>query len=217
MSDDWNIRAFYKEHQKNEDAAFRQSTGLSIRRSFQQYSEGSGGQEVFLLKLNYRRKCIGVELQQSISYLLPVNQQEALLFVFDDSLMPIIEVLSNFSEHRIKVYAKYVPSLINAFSYASQGLFSNVSIFVEEKKLCFAKIINYPLIEKVADADIITPELIKEIICLVEYRNICEEEVISFKGFSSKEEKEIIAKEVFSIIKKGLRIIRFTDYISSIS
>lgn len=212
---DFNVRAFYKETKAKEEVEFSQRMGMSIRNVFQQYNEGSENEEIFALKTISNRECFGIEFQGSISYLLPVSHHEILIFIFDRSLMPIIEVLSNWTNPRIEMYGKHTPSLLNGISNAIQGNYTDVSIFVDEDMLCFAKQIEYSLFDNIKDGYIADYSLIEEVLALVLYRNKCSEEIISFDGFSSKEENEIVLKEGLAIVKKGLKYIRFMDFFSN--
>lgn len=212
---DFDIRAFYKESKAKEEKTFTQRTGLSIRHSFEQYNSGTDREEVFAVKTNSKKECFGIEFHGSISYMLPVSYNEVVLLIFDESLMPIINELSNWSEPRLKVFGKHVPSLMTALTNAVQGELYDFGIFVDEEMLCFAKQIEYPLFDKIDEGYIAEPELIGEVLSLVNYRNQCTEEITSFAGFTSKEENEIALKEGFTLVKKGFRYMRLMDYVST--
>lgn len=215
MSGSFNIRKFYKESKSKEEEEFCKGSGMSIRYSFQQYNEGGDNEEVFVVKSLSQKTCFGIEFHGSISYLLPINRQEAILLIFDESLMTVVEELSNWSESRLSVYERYAPLLITSMLNASQGKLATLGIFIDEEMLCFAKQIKYPIFDKIKDGYIVEPELINKILALVQYRNLCVEEVTSFDGFSDREEKEIVIKEGISIVKKGLRYKKFMDFVIS--
>lgn len=212
---DFDIRAFYKESKAREENSFSQKTGMSIRHSFQQYNAGADNEVVFALKTISKRECFGIEFHGSISYMLPINHEEVLLFIFDGSLMSVINELSNWSEPRLDVYSKHTPSLTDAMMNAVQGELYDFCVFVDEEMLCFAKQIEYPLFDKINEGYIVDPEIMGEILSLVQYRNQCVEEIFSFNGFTSVEEKKIALKEGFSFVKKGLRYMRFIDFMST--
>lgn len=214
MSESFNIREFYKESVAKEEADFINSTGLSIRHCFQQYNKGGDNEEVFAVKTFSKKNCFGLEFCGSISYLVPINYSEVLLFIFDRSLMPVINTVSNWSEPRIKKYGEYIPSLMNAMENAFNGDLSTIGIFVDEDMLCFAKQIEYHLFEKIGEGYIAEPSLFTEVLSLVQYRNTCAEEITSFNGFTAQDENEIAFKEVVSSVKKGLRYMRLMNYIS---
>lgn len=216
IMNNFNIRSFYKEREANKEKAFTENTGLSIRHSFQQYNEGTDSDDVFAVKTSSKKVCFGVEFHGSISYLLPASHEKVLVFIFDKSFMPIINAISSWSEYRIKVFGKHIPSMMNALSNASQNDFGKFGIFVDEEMLCFAKQIEYPLFDNINKGYITEPLLIREVISLVQFRNLCESELTAFNGFSAKEESEIALREGFAMLKKGLRYARFADYLSSI-
>lgn len=212
---DFNIRSFYKESKANEEKAFTENTGLSIRHSFQQYNEGTDNDDVFAVKTPSKKECFGVEFHGSISYFLPTSHEEVLVLIFDKSFMPIINAISSWSEPRIKVFGKHIPSMMKALLNAAQNDFSEFGIFVDEEMLCFAKQIEYPLFDNINKGYIAEPSLISEVISLVQFRNQCEYELTAFDGFSAKEESEITLREGYAMVKKGLRYVRFADYLSS--
>lgn len=212
---DFDIKKFYKEQNVQEEMSFTQSTGIPIRHSFQQYNEGTDNEEVFAVKTISKRESFGIDFHGSVSYLLPITQQDTLLFIFDKSLMPIINVLSDWSEPRLEIYGRHVPSLMNALQNAVLGELYDIGTFVDDEMLCFVKQINYPLIDKIKEGYIADYGLIGEVLSIIQYRNKCESEIISFEGFSEKEEKEIALKEGLNIVRKGLRYVRFFDFVSS--
>ena len=214
MSADFNIREFYRESVAKEEADFVESTGLSIRHHFQQYNEGGDNEEVFAVKTFSKKNCFGLEFCGSISYLVPINYSDVLVFIFDGSLMSVINNVSNWSEARIKKYGNYVPSLMNALENAVNGDLSTIGIFVDEDMLCFAKQIEYNFFEKMEEGYIAEPSLFSEILSLVQYRNTCAEEITSFNGFTAQDENDIVFKEAISSVKKGLRYMRLMNYIS---
>lgn len=211
---DFNIREFYKENKAREEASFSHSTGLTIRHFFQQYNEGDNCEDVFAVKSISKKECIGIEFHGSISYMLPVSHHEVLVFIYDASLMPIINELLNWSEPKLKVVGRHIPSLMNGISNAVQFILTDVGVFVDEDMLCFVKQIEYPLFEKINDGCIAEPKLIGEVLALIQYRNQCEQELSSFEGFTQREKNEIILKEGLAFVKKRLRIMRFMDYVS---
>lgn len=210
-----NIKQFYSEITKKEEELFMQRTGLKIRRSFQKYTDGTNNDEVFSLQSSHKRECIGVDFNGCVFYLQPCDNETTYLFIFDDSFNSLLEVMSDWSEARFKVFCKHVQSFANAIENGGHSQFSDYAILLEDDMLCFARQLYYPILDKIEEGYLIEPELINELTALIQFRNQCKEEIQSFSGFSTKDENEILLREGFKSLKRGLRIMRLTDFNSN--
>lgn len=206
-----NLKQFYNEQKKIDNDHFFQETGMKRRSEIQKYSDGSDCEEVFNFKIPFKREYIGVEFHGCIFYILPINPEEILLLIYDDSLMPIIDTVSDLSGPRFDVYCRYTHSLFEAINNAREGNFSKVGVILDADMLCFAKQIYYPVADKIKNGYLVEPQLIAEAISIVEFRNLCEKEITSFSGFSPKEQREIALKETLSVVRHGLKLIRLEE------
>ena len=209
---EFNIRQFYKDTKRQQEQALSDATGLAIRHDFQQYNTGGKDMELFIVKTPYR-ECFGLEFGGSVSYFFPINRNEILIFILDEQLMPIVDTLGDWSEIRLEMVKKYLPSIINGAIRASDGDFSDYGFFVEEDSVCIAKRINYSLVDNLDEGYMVDPELLTKVLDLIKYRNQCVEELVSFKGFTSSDERMIAIKEGVKLIRKGLKMIDFSELI----
>ena len=208
---EFNIRQFYKDTIAQEERSLSEATGLEIRHQFQQYNTGSGKEmDLFIVKTPYK-ECFGLEFGGAVSYFFPIDREDILIFIFDKQLMPIINHLAEWSESRLQMVTKYLPSIINGAKNASKGDFRKFCFYVEDDSVCIAKRIYYPLLDKLDMGYIVEPELLTKIVELLKYRNQCVEELVAFKGFTTSDESKIALKEGFSLLKKGLRILNFSE------
>lgn len=207
-----NIKNFYFENKRQEEENFSQQTGLNIRHSFQPYNQGKDTEDIFAVKTVSQKECIGIEFNKVIFYLLPVSRIKTILFIFDDSLMPVIEALADYSDARFDAFIKHTPTLASAL-YRNKHNLSEYCACVDEGMLCFAKELEFPLTEKIKEGDLLDFDLLTEVISLINIRNQCEKEILSFDGFTSSEERNIAIKEGLSQIKRGIRIMRASDWL----
>lgn len=187
-----NLRDFYS-NQKKEEVRAWENLGFNVRTSFQHYSSGREGEEdVFVVKSQGRGDCFGIELFGSVSYILPVSHSEVILFIFDENLKQLVDAFSSFDDARFKVYSKHIPIMINAIRNAGKGDYHEYCMFSDDDMICFAKKIYYPLFDYLEEGYVLEPDLIQKIVDLVNFRNACVDEAVSFGGFSKQEEAEIL-------------------------
>lgn len=214
---DFDVRSFYRKHEKDEESSFTNRTGLSIRKEFQPWYEGGNCDELFALKTNSGKECIGICYGGMISYLLPVDYHSAIILLFDANFISITKELIQWPDAQLELFAKHVPSLMTGFNNGYNGCFDDYSIFVDEEMVCFGKKINNFVIDEISNGDYFSSVVIPSILDVLDYRLKCSEELDSFNGFSQSEINKIKLKEGFSVIRKGLRYVRLVNFISMIN
>lgn len=213
----FDVRSFYREHKKDEELSFTKCTGLSIRKEFQPWYEGGNCDELFALKTNSGKECIGICFGGMISYLLPVESRSAIILIFDANFISIAKELICWSDAQLDLFAKYVPSLMVGFNNGYNGRFDDYSIFIDEEMVCFTKRINNFIIDEIGDEEYLSSVVIPNILDVLDYRLKCSEELDSFNGFSQSDIDKIRLKEGFSVFRKGLRYVRLVNFISMIN
>lgn len=210
-----NIKEFYKKQKQKEEEEFVGRTGLRIRHTIQRYNDGNGSEEVFSLQSSSRKEFFGVEFNGCIFYLFPKSNKESLILIYDDSFIPLIELMSSWSEARCNVYMKHVNLFKEAIDNANREDFSIHGIILDEDMLCFAKQIKFSILEKMKYGNFIDSYILKELTSLINFRNQCEREIVKFESFSSKDEAEIVLREGISFVKRGLKMKRYMDLFSN--
>lgn len=216
-NNDFNVRDFYREYEKDEEISFTKRTGLLIRKEFQPWYAGDGHDEIFALMTYSGKECIGVCCGGIISYLLPLESQSAIILIFDANFYSITKELAQWSDTQLEMFTKYVPSLMKGFQNGYSGYFNDNSIFVDEEMVCFAKRIQNFLIDEIGEEKYFTSVIIPSILDVLDYRQKCVEELNSFKGFSQNDLYKIKLKEGISLFRKGFRYVRLVNFISMIN
>lgn len=209
-----NIKQFYTEQKKKEEEHFFQQTGLKTRQSVQNYDEGTDIDDVFILKLPKHREYLGIETHGCIFYMFPVNGEETMLLIYDNSLMNLYRIWQGWSAERFEVFGKYMPSFMQALDNAETASFSDIVILLDEDRFCFAKQFNYPLFDNISEDGFLGLEVLEELTSLIQFRNQCIDEMSTFNGFTPKEERVISLKECLGTAKSVLRVINLTNRFS---
>lgn len=214
--EDFDARSFYKQHLKQEEDDFKRETGLTIRREFQSWKSGSDNDEVFVVKSPSKKECFGLEYAGFICYFIPQNADEALLLIFDQELMELMEELSELTQNEYAVFKKYIPSLAGGLMSSSVGNFRNYCIWATEGMACLAKQVPFSLQRLVNDDGAIEPDeqLMSDILDMFSYRLSCFEEIAAFDGYSNKDKGELALRRGMSLVKLGLKFIDVNDLLS---
>lgn len=212
---DFDARSFYKQHLKHEEEAFTRETGLPVRHEFQHWYSESGRTEVFAVKTASGKDCIGLEDSGSITYFKQVNDNEAVMLLFDEGLMPFFYELYELSDTEFDVFSKYIPALKGGQISAAQGCLYNYCVFVSEGMACFAKQIPFKMGQLFDDAGNARPDdnLILAILDLAGFRLTCCEELLSFGGYTKSDKYEMAFRKGVKVVKSGLKLIDVMDFL----